>query len=222
MNQLLHIFRKNINDKEIRSLSLEGFNDPNDFSIAYLQETIKSEKFPKDDLKEYCFAIHETPFEEIEILQPHLRGYIYAIFLYAYFNENGCIDTLDEIYLYLFLKTALEVRIEKIFIKRFLKELKYNTKAPTHFLELARIIVLCDDTQCKEFKSHFLISFKNDGCTLYDDFYKRWMSFLSLCANQEVNKCTESTLSEALKEHNRWKKDSCCRFSYELDAGEDR
>ncbi len=118
MNFLKYL-KKNIKYYEVNQLELEGFKFPNDFSIDNLKELIKSGKFLAKDYKEFCFAIYETPIEEIQKLQLYLRVAIYALFLFTYFKENGCIDNLDEIYLYLFLKTALKSKIKHVYILNF-------------------------------------------------------------------------------------------------------
>ena len=195
MNILLKYLKENISNSEINQLTLEGFKFPNNFSIDNLKEHLKLGKFPSKELEEFCFGIYETPIKEIEKLNPYLKSAIYAVFLYSYFKKGGCIDNLDEIYLYHFLKAAS--RLKTSYIKSFLVELKQNTKASTHFLELAIVLLSCKNLNCKNLKEDFLNEFKNNLGTIYQDFDIRWKRLIKTCNNEEIKRCVENLLNEA-------------------------
>jgi len=187
--KMLKTIRNMALKSNINTITLSGFEPPNDFGIANLKSLIAQGKLPQPiEQKEFCFAIYETPFKEIDSLNIWIRLYVYTIFLNSYFLENGCIDALDDIYLWRFVKDILSVKIDKKDAVEFLESLKIQTKADTLFLELAITILHSDPKRCNKLK--------NSNCeieSIYKDYPKRW---LQLTDNIEIKRCLQELLNE--------------------------
>jgi len=176
---MIKFIKQNLKDRELQDLDLEGFKFPNEFSIENLKKLILGGKMPsEDDLNEFCFAIYETPIVQIEKLNLWIKLYVYMIFLYSYFKKGGCIDSFDEIYLYLFTKNIVENNLENKPFIEFLKYLKdINSAEQVFFIDLA-LAMLCQE------KNKFLKDYEDNTealqevSTVYDDFYNRWRQLI--------------------------------------------